>query len=265
MGQKGYNNSMKSLFSKRRLVVGTVVVLFLLSLNLVSSQVREVATSLSSSAQSSLWRAGSFFSGGSLSIENETLTKENLALLSEVIALQDVKRENEELRAVMDLGLAEEFELALGEIIGKNLGQDVITIRGGQNKGMEKGMPVITSEKVAVGRIIESFGAFARVQLISAKESRLDARIDQTEITGVTRGQGGQKLVLDLVRQEDEFHVGDVVVTSNLSDFFPENLLIGRVEEIVKTGADPFQKANVKPFFNLKSAELVFVITSFSL
>ena len=55
------------------------------------------------------------------------------------------------------------------------------------------------------------------------------------------------------------------MVTSNLGEVFPENLLIGNVEKIVKTGADPFQKANVKPFFNLKSAELVFVITSLSL
>ena len=250
-------------------MTGAVVLLFLLSLNLISSQVREVATSISSSAQSSLWRAGNavstFLGGGSLRIENETLIQENLALLGEVIALQDVKRENEELRQVLDLGLAEEFDMVTGEIIGKNLGQDIITIRGGQDKGIQKGMPVITSEKVAVGRVIESFGAFARVQLISAKESRLDARIDKTEITGVVRGQGGQKLVLDLILQEDEFHVGDVVVTSNLGEVFPENLLIGNVEKIVKTGADPFQKANVKPFFNLKSAELVFVITSLSL
>lgn len=261
--------TMRNLPLKRRLIVGTVVVLFLLSLNLVSSQVREVATSVSSSAQSSLWGAGNavsmFLGGGSLRIENEILRKENLALLGEVIALQDVKRENEELRHALDLGLAEEFNMVAGEIIGKNLGQDVITIRGGQDKGIEKGMSVITAEKVAVGRVIESFGAFARVQLISAKESRLDARIDQTEITGVIRGQGGQKLVLDLVRQEDEFHVGDVVVTSNLGDIFPENLLIGKVEEIARTGTDPFQKAHVKPFFSLKSAELVFVITSLSL
>lgn len=261
--------TMRNLLSKKRLIVGTIIVLFLLSLNLISSQVHEVAISISSSAQSSFWRTGNtvstFLGGGSLRMENETLRKENLALLSEGIALQDVKRENEELRAVLDLGLAEEFDMVIGEIIGKNLGQDVITIRGGQDKGIQKGMSVITSEKVAVGRVIESFGAFARVQLISAKESRLDARVDKTEVTGVIRGRGGQKLVFDLVRQEDEFHEGDVVVTSNLSEVFPENLLIGTVEKIVKTGVDPFQKANVKPFFNLKLAELVFVIISLSL
>ena len=170
-------------------MTGAVVLLFLLSLNLISSQVREVATSISSSAQSSLWRAGNavstFLGGGSLRIENETLIQENLALLGEVIALQDVKRENEELRQVLDLGLAEEFDMVAGEIIGKNLGQDIITIRGGRDKGIQRGMPVITSEKVAVGRVIESFGAFARVQLISAKECRLDARIDKTETIGI--------------------------------------------------------------------------------
>ena len=68
--------------------------------------------------------------------------------------------------------------------------------------------------------------------------------------------------MLDLVPQEDEFHALDVVLTSNLGDMFPENLLVGKVEEVLKSGENPFQKANVKPFFNLTSTEFVFVITS---
>ena len=123
-------------------------------------------------------------------------------------------------------------------------------------------MPVITAGKAAVGMVVESFSTHARVQLISAKESKLDAKIAETQVTGVIRGQGGQKLMLDLVPQEDELREGDIVLTSNLGDVFPENLLIGEVANVLKSGADPFQKANLKPFFNLKSSELVFVITS---
>lgn len=257
---------MRNLLSKRRLVIGTGVVLFLFSLNLVSSQVRGLIVSASSSLQTFLWQTGNDIStllgGGSLRVEKEALTQKNSALLFQLVALQDVKRENEELRRMLDLGFAQEFRVVMGEVIGKNLMQDVITIRGGQDRGIQKGMPVVTSEKVAVGRVVESFPAFAHVQLVSARESTMDVQITGTESTGVVRGQGGQKLMLDLVPQGDEFKVGDVVITSNLGDVFPKNLLIGEVAEILKTGVDPFQKANVKPFFNLKSIERVFVITS---
>ena len=258
--------SMRNLLSRKKVVVGAVVLLFLLSLNLVSSQVRGLAISLSSPLQASLWQAGNnistFFGGGSLRRQNETLVQENSTLLAKLAALQDVERENKELRGMLQLGLAEEFDMVMVEIIGKSLTHDSIVIRGGQNKGIQKGMPVITAGKAAVGRVVESFPTHARVQLISAKESKLDAKIAESQGTGVVRGQGGQELVLDLVPQEDEFRAGDVVLTSNLGDMFPENLLIGEVEEVLKSGENPFQKAKLKPFFNLKSSESVFVIIS---
>ncbi len=257
---------MRSLFSKRRLIVGTAIVLFLLSLNLVSSQVRGLVIGVSSPLQASLWRAGNgvstFFGGGSLRVKAEVLTEENFALRAEIVALEDLRRENEELRNMLELGLVEKFDVAMGEIIGKDLVQDSIVIRAGQDKGVQKGMPVITAGKVAVGRVMESFATHARVQLISAKESKLDAKIAETQVTGVVRGRGGQKIMLGLVPQEDELQKDNIVVTSNLGDIFPENLLIGKVSEVIKSGADPFQKANLEPFFNLTSTEFVFVITS---
>ena len=260
---------MRSLLSRKKVVIGAGVLLFLFALNLVSSQVRGLAISLSSPLQASLWEAGdsisTFFGGGNLRRQNEALVQENSALLAKVVALQDAERENRELREMLQLGLAEEFDMVDADIIGKSLTQDSIVIRGGQNKGIQKGMPVITAGKAAVGRVVESFPRHARVQLISDKESKLDAKIAETQVTGVVRGQGGQKLMFDLVPQEDEFRVGDIVLTSNLGDMFPENLLIGKVEEVLKSGENPFQKANLKPFFNLKSSESVFVITALNL
>jgi len=257
---------MRNLILRRRFGILVLVILSFLSLNLISSQVREFATSISSPLQVSLWQAGknisTFFGGGSLRTENEVLRQENFALLQKLIFLQDVERENEELRRMLDLGLAEEFRMVMAEVIGKNLVEDVITIRGGQNQGIQKGMSVIASGTIAVGKVVESFSDHARVQLISADEARTDAQIAGTETTGVVRGAGGQKLMFDLVPQEDELGVGDMVVTSNLGGVFPKNLLIGEITEILKAGSDPFQKASVKPFFSLKSLETVFVITS---
>jgi rod shape-determining protein MreC len=258
---------MQKLLSKKKVVIGAVVLLFLFSLNLVSAQARGFAISVSSPFQAALWRAGdevsTFFAGGMLRKENELLYEENLALLQKTIALQDIARENTELRSILNFELQDEFQLEMAEIIGKNIAEDVITIRKGTINGIQVGMPVITSSRVAVGRVVEVFKEYAYVELLSAKDKKLDAKISDTPVTGVVEGQGGARIILDLVPQEEQFAPGDIVVTSALGNSFPENILIGRVNEVIKTGADPFQKADLQPFFSLKTTEFVLIITSF--
>ena len=262
----GYNKGMRKMVSHKKVVIGAIALLFLFGLNLASAQVRGFATGVSSPFLAALWHAGdnvsTFFAGGSLHKENELLWQENLALQQEIVALQDIQKENQELRTILDLGLPEEFNLVMGQIIAKNLAQDVITITGGTNKGIREGMPVITASKVAVGRVTEVFEDHAKVQLLSAKDKKLEAKIAETAVTGVVQGQGGQRFMFDLVPQEDEFAPGDMVVTSSLGNIFPENILIGKVTEVIKSGADPFQKADLEPYFNLKTAEFVLVIVS---
>jgi rod shape-determining protein MreC len=257
---------MRKLLSKRKVVIGAVALLFLFSLNVVSSEARGFALSVSSPFQAALWRAGdsvsTFFAGGRLRQENELLEQENLALLQETISLQDIAKENDELRSILNFGLQDEFTLEAAAIIGKNLAEDVITIRGGSEKGIREDMPVITSSKVAVGKVAQVFSGYSYVRLLSAKDKKLDAKISETQVTGVVQGRGGQRIFLDLVPQEEQFAPGDIVVTSQLGSSFPENILIGKVRNIIKTGADPFQKADIQPFFSLKKAEFVLIITS---
>lgn len=268
--QRGYVlgiiGTMRGMVSKRKVVIGAVVLLFLFSLNFMAADARGFATSVSSPFQAALWQAGenisTFFGGGNLKKENEFLQEENLALTQQLISLQDTAKENQELRNVLDLELNQEFQLVMGEIIGKNLGEDSIMIRAGQAQGIQKDMPVITAGKVAVGRVVEVFHDSAKVQLLSAKDKKLDARIENTEVTGIIQGQGAQTIILDFVPQEDEIREGDIVVTSTLGDIFPENILIGRIQDVIKSGSDPFQKAAIDHFFNLKAVETVFVITS---
>lgn len=257
---------MRGFSSRKKVLIGAGVLLFLFSLNVASSQVRGVALSLSAPLQSFLWQAGdnisTFLGGGRLRMENEALTHANLALLQEVVSLQDVAKENEDLRRMLDLEVREEFKLLMAEVIGKSLVEDVILVRAGEDKGIRKGMPVITAGKAVVGQVTEVFPSTASVQLISASESRTDAQVANTETTGIVRGEGGQRTLLDLVPQADELHPGDLLVTSTLGGVFPENLLIGEISHVWRTGAEPFQRAAVKPFFNLKSTDAVFIIVS---
>jgi rod shape-determining protein MreC len=257
---------MRGQFTKKRVIAGAVVVLFVLSLNFFASEVRGFVYSVSSSFQAVLWDAGNgisnFFGGGQLKIENDRLRRENFTLRGTRAELDETRKENEELRKALDIELKEDFTFVFADIIGKNIGEDVAILRGGADLGIKVGMPVITAEKAVVGKVEEVLLAQSKVRLISHKESRFDAKIPGEDITGVVRGQGGQKIMLDLIPQEAELHKGDMIITSNLGDIFPEDLLVGEITEILKTGADPFQKASVKPFFDLGATESLFIITN---
>ena len=69
--------------------------------------------------------------------------------------------------------------------------------------------------------------------------------------------------MLDLGEYEEEIHENDVIVTSSLGGVFPENLLVGKVQSVIRRGSDPFQKATVEPFFNIKKANLLFILTGY--
>lgn len=257
---------MKGLLTRKRFITGAIAVLFILALNFFAAETRGFVFTVSSSFQSVLWEAGdgvsNFFGGGQLRRENDQLRSENFALRGKRVELDEIKKENEELRKALGIELKEDFTFVFANIIGKTIGEDTIILRGGEELGIRKGMAVITAEKVVVGRIDEVLPSQSIVQLVSHEDSRFGAEISQKEITGVIRGQGAQKIVFDLVPQEVELNVGDTVTTNNLGGAYPEDLLIGEITEVLKTGADPFQKASVEPFFDLRSTESLFIITN---
>ena len=63
-----------------------------------------------------------------------------------------------------------------------------------------------------------------------------------------------------MVPREDELEVGDLVVT--MGEVFPKNLLVGKVQEVFKSGTDAFQRASLEPFLDIRSLETVFVVTA---
>jgi len=63
-------------------------------------------------------------------------------------------------------------------------------------------MPVITEEKVLLGRIEEVYRNFSKVMLISNKKSSFDAEVQGKDVTGLVKGRGNFNLILDLVPYE---------------------------------------------------------------
>jgi len=262
---------MKISLKKNKIWAIILGVLILLSLNFYQGGTRNFFYSLSEPIQKVLWKTsqktsdlfGIIFKIKDLKKEADNLKLENQKLLAEIANLKEVKKESESLREALEIGLQEEFNLSLAEIIGKDINDDSILINKGAKDGILKGLPVITESKVLLGKISEVSQDFSKVMLISSKKSSLDAKVQDKEIQGIVEGKGNLSLSLRLLPQEKGIEEEDLIVTTSLGGIFPKGLLIGRVKEMERNDIRPIQEAKLLPFFDLTQLETVFIISSF--
>jgi len=227
--------------------------------------------SISQPIQKPLWQAGNsvsgflkgIFQGGKIKEENEKLKADYENLLSQNIAIDELKKENEFLRKALELGLNEEFKLVLAEVISKDISQDSILINKGLKDGLSQGMTVITEQKVLLGRVSEVFDKFSRVILISNQESFFPVTIQAAQATGIVRGKGKGQLSLEEIPQNKEIKEDDIILTTSLGGNFPKGLLVGKVKNIKTSDTEPFQKTEIHSFLNIEDVKTVFAVTSF--
>ncbi len=250
-------------------IVGLVVIV--LSLNFFPKEVKGFFYSFSSPIQQVFWKTGdgiaNFFgaiiNSKNLQQENEQLQLILQGLLAENSSLEEVQRENALLREALEIGLTKDFRLALAEVISQDIGQDTVLINQGAKDGVEKDMPVITQERVLLGKVTEVYGDSSRVTLISSEGSSFDAKVSDGTVTGVVNGKGRAKLAFDLVPKEETLKEGDLIVTTALGGIYPKGLLVGAIRKAQKSDTQPFYQTEISPLFKADELTSIFVILNF--
>ncbi|MFH1423848.1 MAG: rod shape-determining protein MreC [Candidatus Nealsonbacteria bacterium] len=258
--------------AKTKILIVAIMIALILSLNFFQKNTKGFFYAVSSPIQKTFWNAGNSVSDffgtivgpKSLKTENDELKLKIQTLLAENSFLKELENENEFLREALQIGLQKDFQLAFVEVIGKDIGQESILINQGAGDGLSLGMPVITQQKILLGRISDVFESFSRVTLISGKGSTFDAKVSGTDITGVARGQGSSKIEFDLVPQDKALKADDLVVSSSLGGIYPEGLLAGTVSKVSRDDVSPFYQAEISPLFNIQETAAVFVILNFT-
>ncbi|MFH1181193.1 MAG: rod shape-determining protein MreC [bacterium] len=257
-------------FSFRSFIFFFAFLAVIFSLNLISPSVKNFFYSLSFPVQKVLWEAGGgtahFFRAISrsqiLRAENSELKTEIQKLLAKNSELLELGRENEVLRQSLGIGAEKEYKLEIAEVISKNIFQDSVLINKGSAQGLTSGSPVITPEKVLVGRVLEVFKNSSEVVLISNKDVSFDAKTLDGSVYGVAKGKGNLQISLELVPKEKNLEKKDVIVTASLGGVFPANLLVGEVEEGEKSDTKPFQAVKIKPAFAENELKYLLIITN---
>ena len=170
--------------------------------------------------------------------ENQQLREQLTTLQEEVSNYQQGQQELEELRELLELsGQYSDYETTGARVIQKDAGNwyHSFVIDKGSDDGIEVDMNVIADGGL-VG-IVTSVGSnYARVQSIIDDDSNVSAMSLSSGDTCIVSGDltlySEGKLRLSYIDKDDNIWDDDKIVTSNISDKYLPNILIGYAQDI---------------------------------
>jgi rod shape-determining protein MreC len=202
-----------------------------------------------------VYRVQAYFA---LAEENKDLRRENTNLSYQNMQLQDALLENLRLRKLLGFREKSQLKLTAAEIIGQNP-HDIVNgllLNAGTERGIRKSAAVLTADGL-VGKIITSDNNFSVCQILFDPNSRVSAKVQRNREFGIISWDGGNQLKLLYVAKTIKVYIGDVIVTSGMSQIFPENIKIGVVVDVSMENKGMFQDILVQPSVNFNRLEEV--------
>ena len=128
--------------------------------------------------------------------------------------------------------------------------------------GVKLGEAVVFNDNY-IGKVIQASEKGANIELLSDPDSKVAAfslGLD-SRAKGILVGQFGNEILMDKILHEEKIAVGDLVYSEGTEGFLPRGLILGKVTEVLERATQVFKQAKVKPVFDIRDLELVFVIS----
>lgn len=198
---------------------------------------------------------------------NDALTQENEQLKYENKILEQSQIELERLRTLYDLDQRyADFPKTGAQVIGKDPGNwyEIFIINKGTEDDLSVNMVVLAGAGL-VGHIIEVGPNYAKVQSIINDNHHVSAKSLRTGDLAVISGDitlidEEAYCYVDKISDDANIIVGDDLVTSHLSDIYPEGILIGKIVEMTDNEHKMTKTGIIKPVVDFMHLEEVLVI-----
>lgn len=237
----------------------------------VSSAVKLVVTPL----QKSMNSFGNYLSGLSSNLESSaSLKEENKALQEKVDTLTAEnsklvldKEELERLQTLLDLkNEYSDYDTVGANVISKDSGNwySTFTIDKGTNDGIAVDCNVLAGAGL-VGIVTKAGPNWATVRSIIDDDSNVSAMVSTTSDTCIVAGNlelidEGTISLVKLLDDNDHVHVGDKVVTSNISEKYLPGILIGYISELNNDANNLTKSGSLTPVVDFRHLQEVLVI-----
>ena len=204
-----------------------------------------------------------------LAAENEALKEQISNMEAEARQYDFVSRENDRLRALLELTEHNEsYELVDAYIISwsSNDWSNTFTINMGTNAGIEEQMVAITANGEVVGLVDEVGPNYAVVKPVLDSSLEISSTISSSGYNGMVKG-GYTTGLADLLRMDylptsAVIRNNDQVVTSG-STVYPRNLIIGYVVDAGFNDTGVAKFAILEPAADIENLEQVFILTAY--
>ena len=205
------------------------------------------------------------FSYESIIAENENLKKENMKLKIEKVKEQEIYEENERLLKLLEMkensiykGSLKFARVSFSDINNLN---NKIFIDLGAKDGIKIDMITVYGDYL-VGKIVAVHDSYSEVELITNPNSIISAKTMRDDILGIARGSDEEDGLLYFQPSivEDNLKEGDEIITSGISDIYPENIKIGKIEKINEKENYGYKRVTLKPGFESKDLRELIVI-----
>lgn len=208
----------------------------------------------------------------SLKKENERLSKENsrlLNLLKENFSSPDTLN-----KVVIDTitadttGIKRRYLYMQAEVVHNsvNLPNNFITLHRGTLQGVKRGMAVYGPGGIA-GVVVDVSNNFSVAMSLLHKQSNTSVKLKKTGESGSLGwdGEDPEELILKDIPKSVKLQKGDTVFTSQYSDKFPPNLMVGTITQIIQEKSTNNFLLKIKPAADFKSIQTAWIIDNLQL
>ncbi len=232
--------------------------------NAVFTPVQQAASNVTSTVGG--WIDG-ISRNGQLADENRKLRTALDAVTAENARLQELGRENDQLRAMLKFQAArpEIQAVQAGNIGGDPNGlSEILTLDKGTESGIKVGMAVVSPGGILVGQISAAKADRSTVLLITDSESRIFVASQRTQTPGVLEGRWQQsgRLMMTHIPRDSNLQKDDVLLTSGQGGTFPRGLICGQILAVHQNDVQMEKEAEAIPLVDLNALENVLVITN---
>ena len=193
--------------------------------------------------------------------EASRLKTENALLKLTRRRLQEALLQERRLQNLVKLPEETEYDFVAARVIGFGIEHGVrsLILNVGEKDSITKNMPVINGDGL-IGRIISVTEDQSITQVLMDHNSLVSARLQRSRESGTISWTGNSWLNLLYISRDVPVLLGEVVMTSGLSQIYPPNLIIGYVSHIEQNEYDLFKDIRVNPAVNFKAVEEVIIL-----
>lgn len=190
--------------------------------------------------------------------ENKALKEQIGALLSENAKIRQKLAELETQVSQEKFLNSKTYNLVPARPIGLSR---YLNIDKGGDSGLKLGQAVVFKDNF-VGKVVNISPSNSSIQLLQDPDSKIAAFSQGLggRAKGILLGQFGTDLILDKILHEEKITEGDLVYSEGTEGFLPRGLILGKVVSVQEREHEVFKQAKVRPVFDIRDLELVFVI-----